>query len=223
MLHYFLGENMGKIKGILRKIYDCPPSTCLIGLNLYDYEPPKGIKDFVTCLIACIPILCVLQSILLIKKIKAPYGSYWIYSAMSRNVNENINKMFETVFKVNIKHFNFINYFTLITLIILVLLYFTVRKQIREDKNKSAFVSIFGVVAILGIIAFLVIDFPDFINLIKNPDFPLSFSYNISSALIFRFILMVIEIAFVLIISLNLFSIPRKVINLLSFGAFRCS
>ena len=61
---------MNKIKSVLKKIYDCPPSTYLIELNLYDYEPPKGIKDFITHLIACIPILCILQSILWTKQIK---------------------------------------------------------------------------------------------------------------------------------------------------------
>jgi len=62
------------IKEILKKIYDSEPSNYLIQLNLDGFDPyydlPRGIIDFITFLISCTPILCVLQSILWEKQLE---------------------------------------------------------------------------------------------------------------------------------------------------------
>jgi len=46
------------------------PSSWLWELNFEEYEPPEGLQEFLETLIACIPIMCRLQSILYLKQLK---------------------------------------------------------------------------------------------------------------------------------------------------------
>ena len=140
-----------------------------------------------------------------IKKMKAPYGSFWIESALGMITVGGVNKMAKVIFSTNISTLKLTNLAILITLILFVLLFMMTKKQINETGKKSTFISIFiGLVAILGLFAFFITKSADFISLIKNPLTSLNVSFDTAPIFTYSFIVMVLETIFVLIISLKL-------------------
>ena len=140
-----------------------------------------------------------------IKKIKAPHGSYWIESALSMSIIGNIHKMSGVILGISFSTLKQTDLLTIIALILSVLLFMITKKQIDETGKKSTTVSIIiGAAAILGLIAFLITKSSDFMSLIKNPLTCLCPPFDTASIFTHHFIVMALEMIFVLTISLKL-------------------
>ncbi len=144
------------------------------------------------------------------KKIKSPYGGYWVEAASAiATVGILKNLVFTPILKVNYDIFKKINYSYLFGIIIL-LLFLIFSKNLYgkgNRKNSILFPLLFSLIGISFVIVFFILNLQSILAVFNSSYNSYFFPKNIASVIHLRIFLIFIEIALILILSV--FSITK--------------